>query len=355
MKRAGAAEVGAVEGRVLVDLAREEALAQRAVRDEADAEFLQGRDDLRLGLPPPQRVFALEGRDRLDGVGATNRLHARLGEAEVLDLALLNQFLHRPRHVLDGHVRVDPVLIEQVDDSTLSRLSEASATSLMCSGRLFSPAALLPPVGPADVEPELGGDHHLVAEGSERLAHQFLVRERAVDLGGVEECDAAFDGRPEQRDHLLLVLRRAVGQSSFPCSRGRWPRLPGRCFRVCVSACVAPSVPPRLFGLEGRHVDGEAVLHVGLEQPLVGFVDLLDGDDFDVGGDVVLAAEVEHLLRLGDAADGRAGEAAAAQDEAEGGDRQRLRRGTDEGQVAVAAEQVEVGVDVVLGGDGSRG
>ena len=48
-----------------------------------------------------------------------------------------------------------------------------------------------------------------------------------------------------------------------------------------------------------------------LSQPLVGFVDLLDGDDFDIGGDVVLAAEVEHLLGLGDAADERAGEAAA--------------------------------------------
>ena len=41
-----------------------------------------------------------------------------------------------------------------------------------------------------------------------------------------------------------------------------------------------------------------------LEQPFVGFVDLLDGDHFDVGGDVVLAAEVEHLLGLGNPADG---------------------------------------------------
>ena len=73
-----------------------------------------------------------------------------------------------------------------------------------------------------------------------------------------------------------------------------------------------------------RHVDGEAVLHVGLEQSLVGFVDLLDRDDFDVGGDVVLAAEVEHLLGLRDAADGRAGEAAASEDQAERGDGERL-------------------------------
>src|SRR5262245_41315489 len=46
-----------------------------------------------------------------------------------------------------------------------------------------------------------------------------------------------------------------------------------------------------LRGLERSHVDGEAVLHIGLEQPLVSFVDILHGDDFDVGGVVVLVAE----------------------------------------------------------------
>ena len=75
-----------------------------------------------------------------------------------------------------------------------------------------------------------------------------------------------------------------------------------------------------LLRFERSHVDGEAILHIGLEQPLVSFVDLLDRDHFDVGGDVVLAAKIEHLLGFGNAADGRAGEAAAAEDEAEGRD-----------------------------------
>ncbi len=37
------AEVGAVERSVLVDLSREEAFAQRAIRNEADPEFLERR------------------------------------------------------------------------------------------------------------------------------------------------------------------------------------------------------------------------------------------------------------------------------------------------------------------------
>ena len=39
------------------------------------------------------------------------------------------------------------------------------------------------------------------------------------------------------------------------------------------------------------------------------FVDLLNGDGFHVGGDVMFPAEVEHLLGLGDAADAGSGEA----------------------------------------------
>src|SRR5437763_16498527 len=44
----GAAEVAAVEGGVLVDLARQEALAQRAEGNETNSEFLEGREDRRF-------------------------------------------------------------------------------------------------------------------------------------------------------------------------------------------------------------------------------------------------------------------------------------------------------------------
>ena len=61
-----------------------------------------------------------------------------------------------------------------------------------------------------DVEAELGGDHHPPSEWRERLANQFLVDERTVDLGGVKKRDAPVNGRPDQADHLLLVRSWAV-------------------------------------------------------------------------------------------------------------------------------------------------
>ena len=106
------AEVRLVKRRVLVDLAGEEAFAERAERDEADAELLERRHDLRLGLSPPQRVLALQRRDRLDRVGATDRLDTGFGQTEVPDLAFADQLLDGAGDVLDRHFGIDAVLVE---------------------------------------------------------------------------------------------------------------------------------------------------------------------------------------------------------------------------------------------------
>ena len=95
--------------------------------------------------------------------------------------------------------------------SIRSRFSEASATSLICSGRLLRPASGSP--CRIEVEAELGGDHDLVAEGRERLADQVLVGERPVDFGGVEEGYAALDRRADQRDRSPRVVRGAIGEA----------------------------------------------------------------------------------------------------------------------------------------------
>ena len=117
-----AADINTGEGRVFVDLSREIAPAQRAEWHEANPEFLACRQHFLFNLSPPQRVFALDCRDWLDCVGAADGFCACFRKAEVLHLACLNQVLHRSRHVFDGHVRVNPVLIEQIDGIDLEPL-----------------------------------------------------------------------------------------------------------------------------------------------------------------------------------------------------------------------------------------
>jgi len=103
-----------------------------------------------------------------------------------------------------------------------------------------------------------------------------------------------------------------------------------------------PPVPTQLFRFKRSHINYKAVLHIGLEQPFVDFVGLLDGDDFDIGSDVMFAAEVEHLLGFGDAADRRPRKTAAAHNQAECCDLQGLLRCADKGDVTVEAEEVEM-------------
>src|ERR1019366_8699463 len=56
--REGAAKIGTVKLRVFVNFAREKTLAQRAIGNEANAEFLKGRYHFLLRASRPQRVFA---------------------------------------------------------------------------------------------------------------------------------------------------------------------------------------------------------------------------------------------------------------------------------------------------------
>jgi hypothetical protein len=90
--------------------------------NETDAEFFEGRQHFRFRASRPQRVFALHGRDRLSRVCATNRFRPCFRKAEVLDLAFLNQVLHRSRDVFDRHVRIHTVLVEQIDRIDLEPL-----------------------------------------------------------------------------------------------------------------------------------------------------------------------------------------------------------------------------------------
>ena len=65
----------------------------------------------------------------------------------------------------------------------------------------------------------------------------------------------------------------------------------------------------------------------------------------------MFAAKVEHLLGFGDAANGRAGQAMATHDQAECRDSKRFLRCADEGDIAVPTKQIDIGVDVVIGGN----
>ena len=135
------------------------------------------------------------------------------------------------------------MLIEQVDCLDLEPLERALDGLLDVLRPAIQARRTRPRIAATQVEPELGGDHHLLAEGSEGFAHKLFVHERAVNLGGVEERDAAFHGGTEQRGHLLLVFGRAVRKAHSHAAQAE-----GRDFQVALSELLFIVSPSRLFG-----------------------------------------------------------------------------------------------------------
>src|SRR5205085_7601058 len=160
-------------------------------------------------LPPPQRVLALKRGHRLNCMGAADGLRSGFGKAEVLHLACLDQILNGSGYFFDRHVQIDTMLVEQIDRIDTESLERRLSDLLDVLGPAIQGA---PPVAIAGVRlpAELGCDHYLPVEWSESFAHEFLVRERTVDLGSIEERDAALHGGLEKRDHVPLVFGRAV-------------------------------------------------------------------------------------------------------------------------------------------------
>jgi hypothetical protein len=127
----------------------------------------------------------------------------------VLDLAFANQVSHGASNVLDRDVRVDAMLIEEIDplrpkplQRRLGHLADVRWTAIE--------AGLLSVL---ELEAELGRDHHPIANRLERFADQRLIHERPVRFGRVEERDASVDGRADEADRIISSRSRAVSEA----------------------------------------------------------------------------------------------------------------------------------------------
>src|SRR5262249_47991748 len=60
---------------------------------------------------------------------------------------------------------------------------------------------------------ELGGNHRSPTKRSKGFAYEFFVCKWSVNFSGIKKRDPAFDGRPNQGDHLLFIRRRAVAKA----------------------------------------------------------------------------------------------------------------------------------------------
>ena len=173
------------------------------------------REDLGFGSAADQRVFNLQVADRMDRVGAANRVRSHLRQADRANVAGLHEVRDRADGVLDGDGRIEPagpIDVDVIDAET----GQGVAEEVLHRRRPrvdAEPAA----VGAAQ-RAELDRQQRLVAPVPQRPADEQLVVSGAVVVAGIEQRDAA------SRAAWIVAMfsPSSAGRTSptSPCSRG---------------------------------------------------------------------------------------------------------------------------------------
>lgn len=180
--------------------AGQKALAQRAERHKAGVQLFRERQQVFFGIPPEHGILALDSGQGHSGVRAADCVHARLRKIPMPALALPHQFRDGSGQILNGHVRINAMLVVKINDI------HAQAFERSFHGRAdLLGSAVLDLAAVATADAERGGNHRLITEGRERFAQQCFIGMGTVDFGDIEKGDAAIKGRAVQGDHSSLA------------------------------------------------------------------------------------------------------------------------------------------------------
>src|SRR5208282_4289212 len=174
------------------------------------------------------------------------------------------QILYGTRHVFDGDLRVDPMLIEEIEGIDLEALERGVGNALDLLGAAIWTNKARTSIR-LQLKAKLGGDRHFAAEGRKAFAEEFFVGVRTIDFGGVEESDTAIDGGVEEGDHFLLVLRRTVRKTHSHAAQAE-----GRDFQAAFSKFALLHCRS-VFSAGVFSAGGEVPLSVKIEHSLLSF------------------------------------------------------------------------------------
>ena len=121
------------------------------------------------------------------------------------NLALSDQLFDRTGDVFDWNVRIDSMLVQQIDAVGAEAPERAIDGSLDVLG-----AAVQTTSAAFNVEAELRRDPDAVANRRERFPDKLLARVRPVHFGGIEERDASLMGFAQESNALASVRGRSV-------------------------------------------------------------------------------------------------------------------------------------------------
>lgn len=236
--------VAALEGRVLVEATGEQPVCERSVGEYSDLVRACVRQDVRLDSAAEQAVRDLVGLHRPRARELRHLGGAEVGDADVANLAFVDELVERRGGFGERNVRVGPVHlieIDVVDSERAQAVVDALAKPL--AARIAGETVVGHP------QSALRRDHDRFAVRVElcaqSLREEALRGAESVALRSVEQVDAELARLADRVDRAPLAERSPFA-SEFPraeCDRG--DRQAGRSKRDCLhgSSPIATSVP----------------------------------------------------------------------------------------------------------------
>jgi hypothetical protein len=212
-----------------LELSGEKPAAERAVGDEAYAEFTAGREQFVFRLAAPQGIFGLQRANGMNFCGPAQGLRGGFREPYVADLSFLQKLSHGADRFFDGRGGIDAVLVVEIDGLD----SQALQAGFAGSAHVFRLAVHSANVGVLGIanDAEFRGQYKLIALALEGAADQFFVFVRTVDIGGIEKVDAEFE-RPVNGGDGFGVVAVDHKTPTCPCSPGPRLAISDRCGQV---------------------------------------------------------------------------------------------------------------------------
>lgn len=179
----------------------ESAAGEGGVSEDADLMLSAPGENSGFGLAREEIVGELERFNAGDLGGLLEQFERKVGDAEVLELALTVEFGERVESFVHGSARVGPVDLKERDGVDLETAKAVVHGLGDCGGAEVAMDAML-------IIPEkaaFGGDDGVGAVRAESVSEKLLGVAEAVDVGHVKEIDATIESFVDGGAPFLLV------------------------------------------------------------------------------------------------------------------------------------------------------
>ena len=223
--RDGAAKILRGKCGILAEPPGKHPFSQWTEGDKADPQLLQYGEKLFFWLTIPHGVFALHGSERTDGMSSPHGPRTGFRQAPVSNFSLPDESGHGFGHFFDRSIRVNSVLIVQVDiirpqsfEGAFQRVSDMARTAGERNGPIVGVVLTV-----RKIKAELGSDDDILSVRLQGFSQQAFIAAGPVGFRRIEKGNSHRYGFSDDRYGFASgeVGRVTLGQPHTSIAKGR--------------------------------------------------------------------------------------------------------------------------------------